>query len=333
MSGDRAPQLQRDTATVDIFAPPGITGDLSIQLVKGGSVTVTVDLDLEQIAGSDPNVASRCQSAQHGHLVRTDTSQTLAVGDHFTQAQIDAGIIAFATDDTTYTGTGAGFKVSLSDGTCRFAAGDGDCIACVFDAQINGRRPNNGFDFNADDPISKMGAGVVTSDGAGPVAKFKIAFHSATDLTADRDFTFVGSGFTYGNNGGLTTLTGGIITAIIELDHATQNSIANFSLNVAALDWYSAAVQRAAGNHAPMEALTANWSMNFVGAGGRTHSNLVTVKICLVTAPATTSSPADGNLDRATYTHATGAINVQLADGTVTGNSSVWTDTLRSIEL
>src|SRR4029077_19954566 len=36
--------------------------------------------------------------------------------------------------------------------------------------------------------------------------------------------------------------------------------------------------------------------------------------------------------DTADYSGATGPINVQLADGTVSGNSSVGTDTLRSVE-
>ena len=119
----------------DFLFSPGITGDLSIQLVKGGSVTITTQ-DLQGYEGGNPDLTFTVQHVEHGHIVRTDTSQTLAVGTQFTEAQLEDGVIAFATDNTTYTGTGAGLTVSLSDGTVGSQPATASVFASVFDAQL-----------------------------------------------------------------------------------------------------------------------------------------------------------------------------------------------------
>ncbi|MGZ5834691.1 MAG: tandem-95 repeat protein [Xanthobacteraceae bacterium] len=326
VGGSSAYSSSADTAAIDIFVPLGITGDLALQLVKGGSVTVT-SLDLEQIAGSDPNATFTVQGVQHGHLVRTDTSQTLTVGSHFTQAQIDSGIIAFATDNTTYTGTGAGFSVSLSDTLPGSVPATAKVFASVFDAQIN-IATNSGVDFDTEDPISKMGAGVVTPDSADQTDKFTVL-----NSAANRDFTFIGSGFTYSGSGNAIGVTGGVLLAMQEFDHTTHAQIMNVTLNVPAADWYNAAVARAAGDHSVLETLTANWSIDFAGAGGADAFQSGDGQDFFSSSPGDDLSDGGPNLDRVSYANATGPINIQLADGVITGDASVGADTLRSIEI
>ena len=150
-------------------------------------------------------------------------------------------------------------------------------------------------------------------------------------MAANRDFTFVGSGFLYDPT---VIVIAGTITSIVETtDDASHTPLASFTLNVDAAAWMNAVIARANGDQSLIEALVSPWTFNFIGNAGADsfgasdHNDIFTGKAG--------NDTLDGQFgfDRANYGAATAAINVQLAAGTVTGDASVGTDTLQSIEM
>jgi RTX calcium-binding nonapeptide repeat (4 copies) len=167
-------------------------------------------------------------------------------------------------------------------------------------------------------------ADIIQPDGVSPSTQFTII-----NTAADREFVINGTGFTYGPN---NVPTGGIITSINEQEYSTHAPLADFTgLSVGADVWYSVLVAYAAGDQGPFNTLTASWAFIFndssgpdVLVGGQQNDRLIATG---------GDDTLDGEFGRdlADYSSATGPINVELAAGTVTGDS-VDTDTLKSVE-
>jgi Ca2+-binding RTX toxin-like protein len=185
----------------------------------------------------------------------------------------------------------------------------------------------SGYNFDSEDPISRMGAGTVQN-----VTSTSFTIHDSTD---NRDFLFTGNGFSY-NAGNFTS---GTINFISEVDHANpSNVIATLGLNsVSATSWYAAAVAAAAGDRSLIEALTSTWNFNFNGGGGSDAFGANDFNDRFTGNSGNDVFEGDFGYDRAYYGNATGAINVQLASGVVVGanvgSNPAGTDTLKSIEL
>ncbi|MES1149174.1 MAG: hypothetical protein ABUL53_08310, partial [Bradyrhizobium guangdongense] len=241
----------------------------------------------------------------------------------FTQAVVNARAVFFVSDDTTYVG-GAGFTVTLSDGTITTAP---TMIgATIVDAQLSVQTAG-GFDFDQDNPITAMGLGII-ADGASDKT-FKIE-----NQDANRDFTFTGTGFTYAGSGSDMHLTGGIITAIAETGHGTppQPAFSRFDLYVPAVEWMNAVSAAAHGDQSVIETLTRSWTFNFNGNAGPDGFGASNLNDIFTGNGGDDTFEGDFGYDRAYYGNASAAVNVQLADGFVTG-AATGTDTLKSIEL
>ena len=160
----------------------------------------------------------------------------------------------------------------------------------------------------------------------------------ATQITiinaaANRKFVFDGVGLTLDNNSNPTAITGGTITAI----HAFTNDLTPVALfdltgNLDAVAWYDAIVADAAGNQSSINTLTSGWSFNFVGGAWSDTWNGSDVNDYFQSSGGNDFFDGQLGYDRANYTHSSGPINVQLADGTVTKSADGSTDTLRSVE-
>ena len=88
--------------------------------------------------------------------------------------------------------------------------------------------------------------------------------------------------------------------------------------SVDAATWYDAIVAAAAGNNSLIETLTSGWSFNFVGGAGPDAWSAGDLNDFFRSSGGNDLFDGQFGYDRANYTHAPGAINVQLADGTVT---------------
>ena len=207
-----------------------------------------------------------------------------------------------------------------------------------------------------DDPIAQMGSGIVQPGGT---SQFTIV-----NAGASRQFVFDGYGFTYD---ALFHPTGGVITAIHELNNAATPLVNFTGVGVGAQAWYAAVVeasQNPNGPHPLLDALTGTWGFNLIGGStpvsfvGSSQNDTLTGgngdDFLLGDAGSDTLTGGGGNdtlsggigsdilrggdgQDLAIYFHPTegeanalGPINVQLAVGTVTSSDGV--DTLRSIE-
>ena len=77
-----------------------ITGDLTVVAVKGSAVV----LDSTDLLAVDPNtpagnlIYTVTQTAYHGHLINTNTGQTLGVGATFKQADINNQYVRYVAD-------------------------------------------------------------------------------------------------------------------------------------------------------------------------------------------------------------------------------------------
>ena len=207
-----------------------------------------------------------------------------------------------------------------------------------------------------DDPIVQMGSGTVQPGGT---SQFTIV-----NAGASRQFVFDGYGFTYD---ALFHPTGGVITAIHELNNAATPLVNFTGVGVGAQAWYAAVVeasQNPNGPHPLLDALTGTWAFNLIGGStpvsfvGSSQNDTLTGgngdDFLLGDAGSDTLTGGGGDdtlgggigsdilrggdgQDLAIYFHPTegeadalGPINVQLAVGTVTSSDGV--DTLRSIE-
>jgi hypothetical protein len=317
-----------DVSVTDVTpnAPPSITGDLSVTLVKGGNVplastTLTTAADLQ---ATDPDTAPdhlvfSVTGTSHGHLVNTGSATPNAAITSFTQDDIDHHLISFVTDNAVYVGQG-GFSVTLTDGTAPpipMIVG-----VTIVDAQITVLTAD-GFDFNQDNTIATMGAGQIASG-------YSATTFTIVNTAANRDFIVTGTGF---DVSGSTPVDTGTITSIVEVTHDTQTPVARLDLNVSAPLWYAAVVADALGNHSLIETLTGSWTFNFIGGAGNDGYSAGSFNDYFTGRAGDDLLEGDFGYDRANYGAATGAINVQLAAGTVDGDGSVGHDTLRSIEL
>jgi hypothetical protein len=255
--------------------------------------------------------------SSHGHLVNADSAIPSRPATHFTLGDIQAHRILFVADDPDYAGAG-GIVLTLSDG----ASPDRTVFvgASIVDAQFTVLAAD-GYDFDQDDPIGAMGRGNVLDVTSG---SFTIS-----NAAANRDFLVTGTDFTYdGNN----ALTGGTITFIQEVTHDNQTPLVSFGLHVSAADWYDAVAAQSNGDHGPIEALVSQWTFSFVGNAGADAFFAGDVNDIFTGRSGNDTLGGEFGYDRANYGGATGPINVQLADGTVTGDGSIGTDTLQSIE-
>ena len=240
-----------------------MSGDLTVVAVKGSAVL----LDAIDLVAVDPNTPAGSltftvtQAAYHGHLLNSHTGLTLGAGATFTQADLNNQYISFVAD-AVYTGQQSetsgqdSFTVTLSNGATQAAS------AMVVNINIEDAEfkvlTASGYDFDSEDPISRMGAGAVQN-----VTSTSFTIHDNTD---NRDFLFTGKGFAYSAG----HFTSGTINFISEVDHANpSNVITTLGLNsVAAASWYAAAVAAAAGDRSRIEALTSTWNFNFNGGSG-----------------------------------------------------------------
>jgi Ca2+-binding RTX toxin-like protein len=296
---------------------PSIAGDMSVAAVKGGAVTLTTtDLSAVDPLSSPQQLVYTVLGASHGHLQLGNNPTTT-----FTLQDIQSGLVSFVTDDPSYTGQGS-FTVSLSAGLPGVATQTARVGVNIVDAQVR-VLTTGGYNFDQDDPIVAMGTGVVS-----PVAPTTFTI---TNTTANRDFTFTGSGFAYDlvNH----VFTAGTITSILETtDDASHTQLASFDLNVPVIDWMNAAIDKVNGGRA-IESLVSPWTFNFIGNAGADAFGASDQNDVFTGNGGNDTFDGQFGYDRASYRNATGPINVQLAAGIVTGDASVGTDTLKSIEL
>ena len=118
----------------------------------------------------------------------------------FTHQQLLNGVVTFVHDGSD--SSQASFKVSISDGLAATSA------VAVLSLVLTIRVPVQsvtGFDFNDGEPIEQMGAGTIQ---VGATATQYTIVNAAANL----NYVIDGTGFTFA--GGLTDVTGGIISAI-----------------------------------------------------------------------------------------------------------------------
>ena len=320
LTGSGGPLSASDTATINITAvndAPVIAGGLSIALNEGVWVTLTTD-DLHAV---DPDntpdqLTFNVGSTTNGHLAFDSSPETSIF--QFTEQQLENGHVMFVHAGFSVT---ASFSVTVSDGTATSAPVTVNASAATITVLTTA-----GMNFETDNPLQQMGsADIVQPDGVSPSTQYTII-----NTAANREFVINGTGFTYGPS---NVPTGGIITSVNEFVHSTHFPVADFAgLNVGADAWYSALVAYAAGDQGPFNTLTGSWAYILNGnsgpdllKGGQQNDRLI---------GAGGNDILDGRFgrDTADYSSATGPINVVLAAGTVTGDSSVGTDTLRSVE-
>ncbi len=315
---------------LNVNIQPSITGDLSVLTVKGsavqltGGATATTTADLQAVdPGFTPDQLTFTVTAtSHGHLATSVTGPAIT---SFTQAQLNNGSVFFVADSlnadlTPYVGQGS-FTVSLSDGVV--ATPPTTVGVTIVDAQLSVLTPG-GYNFDQDNSIGAMGSAPVSPGGTSTT-------FTIINAAANRDFTFVGSGFAYDLAG---NLIGGTITSILETtDDASHTPLASFGLNVLAVDWMNAVIARANGDQSLIEALVSPWTFNFIGNAGADAFGASDNNDIFTGRAGNDTIDGQFGYDRANYGAATGPINVQLAAGTVTGDASVGTDTLQSIEM
>ena len=308
-----------------MFGVP-ISGDLGISVNKSGTVVLTTT-DFHVV---DPNYTAgqltfTVSNPTNGH-VSFAANPGIAITS-FTEADLEAGNVLFVHDGSNT--TQATFKVSVSDGVTSSAVTT--IIASVPTVTISVLSAN--VDFNNSDLVGPMGAGQIQPTLT-PATQITII-----NTAANRKFVFDGVGLTLDNNSNPAAITGGTITAI----HAFTNDLTPVALfdligTLDAVVWYDAIVADAAGNQSPINSLTSGWSFNFVGGAWSDAWSGGDVNDSFKSSGGNDLFDGQFGYDRANYSAAPGAINVQLADGTVTkytgaiGTVVDSTDTLRSIE-
>jgi VCBS repeat-containing protein len=326
-----------DTPVIGADLAPSITGSLSIVVVKGGSgqLTTTSGASLATLQAVDPDntpdqLTFTVTGTSHGHVASSANGPAIT---SFTQAQINSGSVYFVADSTNpdgtpYVGQGS-FTVSLSDGVSGTPTATTTVGTTMVDAQLNVLTTSD-FDFNQDDPISAMGSGTVSGATS---TSFTIS-----NVAANRDFTFTGTGFVYDSVHGV--FTAGTITSILETtDDSGHAQLASFLLNVSVVDWMNAAIAKANGDHSLIETMTKAWTFNFVGNNGSDAFDSGDQNDIFTGRAGDDTLSGEFGYDRANYGNASAGITVHLADnashtgGSVTGDGSVGTDTLQSIEL
>ncbi|MDE2378885.1 cadherin-like domain-containing protein [Bradyrhizobium sp.] len=311
-----------------VFGAPSplISGNLSMVAAKGGGSVLTTGSATANLMAVDPGYSAgqlvfTVTGTSHGHLVNLATGTAIT---SFTQAQLNSNSVLFVTDSPTYVGQG-GFTVSLSDGVAGRPAVTATVGVTMVDAILAIATGNpNDYNFDQDNPIGAMGAGVV----AGVTPTFFTIGNPATN----RSFFVNGNDFVYDSANHV--FTAGTITAIQEVTaDASHTPLVNFILNVPVVDWMNAVVAKAGGDSSKIEALTSNWTFNFVGGPHAETVGAADLNDIFTGNGGNDTFDGQFGYDRANYGNATGPITVQLAAGIVTGDASVGTDTLKSIEM
>ncbi|MDI1262056.1 MAG: calcium-binding protein [bacterium] len=260
----------------------------------------------------------------HGHLANSVSGDTIEPDDQFTLAEVLAGEITFVAEDAIYAGAG-GIALTLSDGVARATPDKPVFVGVtIFDAQFT-VLASGGYDFDRDDPIGAMGSGAIDQLSESSTT-FTIA---ATD---GRHFAFIGTGFDFEAAIGGDRVFAGTITGITELGPLGEE-LSRFTVNVPAVEWFNAVVAYSNGDGSLIEALARGWTFYFSGGAGADAFGAADLNDLLIGRAGSDSLDGQFGYDRANYGAATDAINVQLAAGTVSGDSSVGVDTLKSIEL
>src|SRR5262249_54357406 len=235
-----------------------ISGDLAITVNNGGSGVLTTT-DFHAIY---PNAAGPALDFYVSELVNSHiafASKTGVAMPTFSRKELQAGKVIFVHDGSNT--TQANFKVSVSDGTTTSA---GTTVIATVPTAIINVLTGNGYDFQANDPITLMGRGQIQ-----PTATQTPPEVTIINSVANLRFVFEGTNFAVDNNINPTDITAGTITKI----HVLTNDPAPVALfdivaNVSAASWYHAVVAAGAGNQTLFDALTSGWTLSFVGAAG-----------------------------------------------------------------
>ena len=285
--------------TIDTTAPT-ITGDLGITVNNGSSVVLTTaDFHAVDLDNPASQLTFSVTNPTHGYVAFV--SAPGAPITSFTEADLEAGSVIFVHDGSAT--TEATFKVSVSDGALTSAPTT--ILASVPTVSIVVKTAN-GMNFQNEDTISALGAGVLQPGGTATT-------FTLVNVAANRDFVFQGTGFVWTGN----ILTAGTISVIHELAHDTQTPLVDFTGHIDAPSFYAAAVAQAAGNPSIFDALTSQWIMNFVGGGGNDAFGSNDANDFFKVSGGSDVFDGGFGYDRANYTNATGPIAVQLAVGTV----------------
>ena len=280
--------------------PPTITGDLGITVNNGSSVVLTTaDFHAVDLDNPASQLTFSVTNPTHGYVAFV--SAPGAPITSFTEADLEAGSVIFVHDGSAT--TEATFKVSVSDGALTSAPTT--ILASVPTVSIVVKTAN-GMNFQNEDTISALGAGVLQPGGTATT-------FTLVNVAANRDFVFQGTGFIWTGN----ILTAGTISVIHELAHDTQTPLVDFTGHIDAPSFYAAAVAQAAGNPSIFDALTSQWIMNFVGGGGNDAFGSNDANDFFKVSGGSDVFDGGFGYDRANYTNATGPIAVQLAVGTV----------------
>ena len=313
------------TAAIEVkidTTPPTISGDLGITVNKSGMVVLTTaDFQAVDLNNTPGELTFSVSNPTHGHIELLANPGSAITS--FTEVDLEAGHVIFVHDgsDTTQ----ATFKVSVSDGAASTPVAT-TIIATVSTVTMT-VLTNTGFDFQDGKPIIEMGAGTIQSS---PTSTH------FTIISPNYKYVLDGTNFTFN---GTTDVTGGTITAIhvFMLDNTPLFDITGSIGGAAA--WYHAVVAAATtGDQSQIETLVGKWSFNIVGGAGSDGWNAGDLNDFFQSSAGNDFFDGKFGYDRANYTHAPGAIDVELADGTVTKYTGVIgtvvdsTDTLRSIE-
>lgn len=324
-----------NTGVIDVNVPipdeaPVVSGDMSVLTVKGGHEVMLTTADLGAI---DPDtdashVTFTIDNLNHGLLTFGPDRTTLEVDDTFTLADIQGGQV-FYQSVGDYIGADH-ITLTLSDGVAGTPTSIVKLGGTIADAQFRvDLQTSDPYFFDQDDPIVAMGS----SDAV--VSKITPDTFTISNAGANRDFIFAGE-FAADPDG--REIAFGTIASIREVTHDDSHTpIATFDLSVPVNDWYNAAVAAANGDRSQIEALTSQWTFNFIGHAGPDGFGAANVNDIFTGKDGNDVLEGDFGYDRANYGDATGPIDVQLAAGIVTGTnadgSGVGQDTLKSIEM
>ncbi len=254
---------------------PVISGDLTVRVLQGGAVQLNGSPQSD-VFGLDPDTPANqlnysVDAAANGHVVvSNDPSSALTdpTAFSFTQQDLNDGRVYFVSDGAAPIGPTGLFTVTLTDGVGPVVTAT--VTAFISSAQFNVLADPNvisasGYNFDADDPITKMGLGITqmggeAAVGAGATSTAISIQYDGGSAADDRVFEFVGV-FT-----GLT----GFITSITEKD-GNGHALAEFLFapnTLAAEDWLSAVEHASLGDYSLVDALTATWNFNFASGLG-----------------------------------------------------------------
>lgn len=314
---------------VDDVAPT-VAGDMSVVAVTGGhEVMVTVaDLNATDPDTDAASLVFRIDHLNHGRLVFGQNRLQLDEGDTFTLADVQAELVYYQSVGT-YVGQDH-IALSLFD-SVGVPPVSVILSATIVDAQFT-VLTTGGYDFNQDNPVSAIGSSTI-------LPGYSATTFTLVNVAANREFIFSGTGFDYTGLFSGVFPTTGTITSIQELTHDTHTPLVSFGVHVDANDWIQATQAAAAGDQSLIEALTSQWTFNFIGNVGADGFAAGDVNDIFTGRAGNDTLEGEFGYDRVNYGGNAGPIGVLLADGEVHEFSSgadpaiVSMDTLRSIEM